>query len=290
MRTLIAKLPPAVIALLLQAAAFAVALLFARITAIQLPPLLFALLCGALAAAFSSIAGLARWWLLIQLLFIPALVLMLSLQLPPNFFLVAFLILLAVYWSTFRTQVPLYLSSRRIWQAMELLLPAPAVEEVVDGEGADSSGRSPSLPLSRCPKSFGPGTREREHSFTFMDLGSGIGGVLTHLAGVRADGRYSGVEAAPLPFLWSWLRIRLGGYRNCQVKWGSLWDCDLSQYDVVFAYLSPVPMDELWQKAHREMRPGTVFISNTFAVADHPPQQTFTVDDLHHSTLYIWHM
>ena len=256
MRTLIVKLPPSVIALLLQAAAFAVALLFARITAIQMPPLLFALLCGALAAAFSRIAGLARWWLLIQLLFVPALMLMLSLKLPPNFFLVAFLILLAVYWSTFRTQVPLYLSSRRIWQTMELLLP--------------------------------PATPDK--NFTFMDLGSGIGGVLTHLAGVRADGHYYGVEAAPLPFVWSWLRIRLGGYRNCQVKWGSLWDCDLSQYDVVFAYLSPVPMDELWQKARREMRPGTVFISNTFAVADHPPQQTFTVDDLHHSTLYIWQM
>ena len=256
MHTLIAKLPPSIIALLLQAAAFSSLLLFARVIAIQLPPLLFALLCGALAAAFSRIAGLARWWLLIQLLFVPALLLMLSLQLPPNFFLVAFLILLVVYWSTFRTQVPLYLSSRRIWQAMELLLP----------------------------------TATPDKNFTFMDLGSGIGGVLTHLAGVRPDGRYYGVEAAPLPFLWSWLRIRLGGYRNCHVQWGSLWDCDLSQYDVVFAYLSPVPMDELWQKARREMRPGTVFISNTFAVADHPPQQTFTVDDLHRSTLYIWHM
>ncbi len=256
MSSLLNKIPPSVIALLLQTAAFACAALIAGATAIHLPPLLFALLCGTLAAAFSRIAGLARWWLLIQFLFIPALVLVLSLQLPPNFFLGAFLVLLAVYWSTFRTQVPLYLSSRRIWQAMELLLPT------------ETPGKN----------------------FTFMDLGSGIGGVLTHLAQARPDGRYFGVEAAPLPFLWSWLRIRLGGYRNCEVQWGSLWDCDLAQYDVVFAYLSPVPMDELWQKARREMRPGTVFISNTFAVADHPPQQTFTVDDLHHSTLYIWLM
>ena len=272
MRALIAKLPPSVVALLLQAAAFAVVLLLVRTTAIQLHPLLFAVLCGALAAAFSRIAGLARWWLLIQLLFVPALLLVLSLQLPPNFFLGAFLVLLAVYWSTFRTQVPLYLSSNKIWQAMELLLPSPTGGEaggngVSNGQGANSSG-----------------------SFTFMDLGSGIGGVLTHLAGARPDGRYYGVEAAPLPFLWSWLRIKLGGYRNCEVKWGSLWDCDLAQYDVVFAYLSPVPMDELWLKARREMRPGSLFISNTFSVADHPPQQTFTVDDLHRSTLYIWHM
>jgi len=256
LRSLIGKLPPSVIALILQAAAFACTLLFVRFAALHLPPLLLALLCGLVAAAFSRIAGLARWWLLIQLLFVPAVVLVLSLDMPPNFFLIVFLILLVVYWSTFRTQVPLYLSSRRIWQALELLLPLPAPDK----------------------------------NFTFMDLGSGIGGVLTHLAGIRPDGRYYGVEAAPLPYLWSRLRIRLGGYRNCSVLWGSLWNCDLAQYDVVFAYLSPVPMDELWQKARNEMRPGTVFISNTFAVTGHPPQQTFTVDDLHHSTLYIWHM
>lgn len=209
-----------------------------------------------LAAAFSHIAGLARWWLLIQLLFMPALVLMLPLNLPPGFFLAAFLIMLAIYWSTFRTQVPLYLSSRKIWQALELLLPPAAAGK----------------------------------HLTFMDLGSGVGGVMTHLARVRPDGHYFGVETAPFPYLLSWLRIRFGGYRNCQVHWGSLWDCDLSQYDMVFAYLSPVPMDKLWQKARSEMRPGTVFVSNTFAVPEQPPHQTFTVDDMHRSTLYIWYM
>lgn len=231
-------------------------LLFARAVDIRLNPVLFALLCGALAAGYSHFAGLARWWLFIQFLFMPAVVLMLSLDLPPNLFLAVFLIMLVVYWSTFRTQVPLYLSSRKIWQALELLLP-PAVPD---------------------------------KNFAFVDLGSGIGGVLTHLAGARPDGRYHGVEAAPLPWLLSWLRIRLGAYRNCEVHWGSLWDCDLSRYDVVYAYLSPVPMEELWWKARNEMRPGAVFISSTFSVPDHPPHQTYTVDDLHQSTLYIWHM
>ena len=222
----------------------------------QFSPLLFALLCGALAAAFSHMAGLAKWWLLIQFLFAPALVLMLALNISPGFFLAAFLILLVVYWSTFRTQVPLYLSSRKAWQALEALLPKPRPEK----------------------------------NLTFMDIGSGIGGVLTHLAKTRPDGRYFGVEAAPLPYLLSWMRIRLGGCHNCEVKWGSLWSCDLAPYDVVFAYLSPVPMDELWQKVCSEMRPGTLFISNTFAVPDHPPQDIITLDDLHHSTLHIWRM
>lgn len=248
------KLPPAVTALLLQLAAFALTLLSVRMAGLQPAPLVFALLCGLLAMTFSRLAGLAGWWLPIQLLFIPALVLVLALDIPPDFFLAAFLILLAVYWSTFRTQVPLYLSSHKVWRALEDFLP------------------------------------DAKTGFRFIDLGSGLGGVLTHLASVRPDGHYSGVESAPLPFLWGWLRVKLGGYRNCNVRWRSIWNCDLAQYDVVFAYLSPVPMERLWRKARAEMRPGTVFISSTFAVPEQTPHETVQVDDLHRSTLLVWRM
>ena len=250
--TLLKKLPPSVTALLLQFAAFALAMLGVRMLDIQFTPLPFALLCGLIAISFSHFAGLARWWLPIQLLFAPALVLMLKLNIPPGVFLAAFFILLVVYWSTFRTQVPLYLSSNKVWHALENFLP------------------------------------DAKAGFRFIDLGSGLGGVLTHLANVRPDGYYSGVESATLPFLWSWLRIR--AYRNCEVHWGSLWECDLAKYDVVFAYLSPVPMKQLWHKASAEMRPETVFISSTFSVPDQAPHETMQVDDLHHSTLLIWRM
>ncbi len=253
MTSLLRRLPPSVLALLLQFAAFLIAALSLRSLGAHATPLAFALLCGVLAAALSRLAGQAFWWLAIQFAFAPAVVLMLALDIPPGFFLAAFLVMLVVYWSTFRTQVPLYLSSEKVWQALAAQLPA-------------------------------------DRTFAFADLGSGIGGVLTYLAKARPQGGYHGVEAAPLPFLWSWLRIRGGGYRNCKVQWGSLWACDLSRYDVVFAYLSPVPMTELWHKARREMRPGSLFISNTFAVPEQPPQQTIAVDDLHRSTLYLWRM
>ena len=252
-----ARLPPAVTALLLQVAAVLLAALSMRV--VQLPPLGFALLCGTYAAAFSHFAGQARWWLYIQFLFVPALVAMLAFDIPSGYFLAVFLVLLVVYWSTFRTQVPLYLSSNKVWRALEDFLPPPGTD------------------------------------FRFVDLGSGLGGVLTHLADVRPDGQYIGVESAPLPFLWSWLRIKFGDHRNCKVHWGSIWDdrleaCNLSQYDVVFAYLSPVPMERLWHKARAEMRPGSVFISSTFAVPEQSPHETVQVDDLHRSTLLVWRM
>lgn len=256
MYALLGKLPPSVKALLLQLLAFLLTLLCMRIADISLDPVVLALLSGILAAVLSYFSGLARWWLLIQLLFAPAIVLMRNLHIPSDWFLVAFLVMLLVYWSTFRSQVPLYLSSKRVWQTLEEILP---------------------------PK-------QPDKSFTFMDIGSGMGGVLTHLVTVRPDGRYFGIEIAPLPYWLSKMRIKLGSYPNCHVQWGSLWDCDLAEYDVVFAYLSPVPMEQLWQKIKQEMRPGTLFVSNSFAVPQFPPQYSITLDDLHHSTLHIWHM
>lgn len=256
MRFILKKFPPSIAALMLQCAAVVLMLPLAEFAGVYGSPLLFAILCGLLAATFSFFAGLASWWLLIQLMFAPAMVLTLAAGLPPSLFLGAFLILLLVYWSAFHTQVPLYLSSNKVRHALEHLLPVAK-----------------------------PGS-----GFIFMDLGSGLGGVLTHLAGIHPDGLYVGVEAAPLPFLWSWLRIKLGGLHNCSVHWGDLWGCDLSQYDIVFAYLSPIPMERLWRKARAEMRPGTLFISSTFAVPDQSPHETVQVDDLHRSTLLIWHM
>lgn len=245
------KLPPVILALLLQFAAFVTVIFGVRLFALSPTPFVFAIACGVLAAAFSYLAKQARWWLPIQLLFVPALAITLNTNIPPVVFLLAFLLMLLLYWSTFRTQVPLYLSSNKVWQALETQLPV-------------------------------------DQPFVFVDLGSGMGGVLTHLSRTHPHGTFHGVETAPLPFIWSWLRIKFGGYRNCRVYWRSLWDCDLAKYDVAFAYLSPVPMAALWEKVQNEMRPNSWFISNTFAVDNHPPQKILQTDDLHHSELYMW--
>ena len=219
---------------------------------ITLPPALLGALTGAFGAILGRIAGLDPWWMVIQCLFPIGLVIAQGATMPSWVWLVMFLGFVVVYWSTFRTQVPLYLSSTKVRRAVVPLLP---------------SG-----------------------SFRFMDVGSGVGGVLTDLAALRADGEYHGIESAPLPWLVSRVRIAVGGHRNCHAHWGSFWDADLSQYDVVFAYLSPVPMAALWEKVRAEMRPGSLFISNTFVVTASTPERTITVDDLHRSTLHIWTM
>jgi hypothetical protein len=221
-----------------------------------LPLWLAALLSGALAALLSRLAGLEAWWQLIALLFAPAAVLLLAVPLRPWVYLLLFVALLLVYWTTFRTRVPLYLSGPRVWQAVQALLPPAA-----------------------------PGQNLR-----MIDLGSGLGGLLLSLATARTDAQFRGVELAPLPALISRVRIAARGLHNCSVRWGSFWPLDLGQYDVVFAFLSPVPMSALWRKVHAEMRPGTLFISSSFEVPGEQATRVIRVDDARGTSLHVWTM
>lgn len=119
-----------------------------------------------------------------------------------------------------------------------------------------------------------------------LDLGCGPGGWLADLHARRPDLALSGVEMAPL----NWLigRLRLG--RRAEVRLGDLWRQDLSPYDVVYAYLSPAPMAALWRKVSLEMRPGSLFISNTFAVPGRAPDETIELNDLSRARLLIWRL
>jgi SAM-dependent methyltransferase len=247
---------PALKALLLQALVLLVVPWLLRAFDAPLSALSAAVLCGLLAAALSWWAGLRRWWLPVQLLFAPALLFAARFELDYRLYLGALVLLGLIFGAVFRTQVPLYLSGRRVWEALSLELPAPAAAA----------------------------------QFSFVDLGCGVGGLLPYLAARHPQGDFHGVELAPLPALIAWLRTRLGRLPNCHVRWGSLWACDLAAYDVVFAFLSPVPMPALWLKARREMRPGSLFISSSFAVPGQSPDREVTVDDLRQTRLMIWKM
>lgn len=205
---------------------------------------------GILAVGLGRAWGLGAWWVPINFFFIPGLSLMLGLGLSANWYLAGFATLLLVYWGGARSQVPLYLSSRKAWRAVAELMPKGAV---------------------------------------LADLGSGLGGMLVYLSRQRPDGRYFGIENAPLPFLVGWLRVHLSG-AHCEMSRSSFWDADLARFDMVYAYLSPVPMADLWRKARAEMRPGTLFVSNSFAVPNMDPSGMIQLDDLHRSTLYLYRL
>ena len=61
-------------------------------------------------------------------------------------------------------------------------------------------------------------------------------------------------------------------------------------FNVVYAFLSPVPMPALWAKARREMKPGSRFISHSFEVPGEFPQRVIPVEGREGARLLVWDM
>ncbi|WP_293775562.1 class I SAM-dependent methyltransferase [uncultured Oxalicibacterium sp.] len=241
------------LALILQLLSFLLVLLLSILLGmfnLLIPVLLAAVLQGGIAAGLSRTVGQARWWWFIQFFFPVVLVLMLGLHLPPTLFLGAFLILLLLYWSTYRTQVPFYPSRLTVWQEVERLLP--------------------------------------EASFRFVDIGSGLGGLPLYLKKQRGDGDYRGVEIAPLP--WSISRLRAFLAKSAvRFERSDYQKLNFADYDVIFAYLSPAAMPALWQKARAEMMPGALLLSYEFTIPDQPADIVITAEG-DKASLYGWRM
>jgi len=84
------------------------------------------------------------------------------------------------------------------------------------------------------------------------------------------------------------LRVGLLGPKNVHIRFGDMWAENLSDYDIVYTFLSPQPMTRLYQKVISEMRPGGTFISNSFAVDGQEPDDIIEVDDRRQTRLLVW--
>lgn len=204
-----------------------------------MPWLETSLIIGCVAFALAGLAKQPVWWRVIHAVFVPLAWWVSQWQIDPGWFLLAFFLLLLIYRGALSGQVPLYLSNAATVEALASVIAT--------------------TPAAR-----------------FVDLGAGIGSSVIPLSRQFSAAHFAGVENAPLTWLMGWLRSR--GQNNLQWSYGSFWEAPLSQYDVVYAFLSPAPMPELWRKAQLEMRPGSLFISNSFPIPDLEPESIIEVD------------
>lgn len=213
-------------------------------------PLAAAAVQGLCAAVASHKLGAAKWWLIIHLAFLPLVLWLSHIGIRPSWYLAAFVLLLLIYWRTDKSQVPLYLSNAATAAVVAKLLP--------------------------------------DKPCHVADLGCGHGGLLRQLARARPDCEFLGIEHAPLP--WLWARVASLGLPNLSIRYGDFWKIHLGLFDVVYAFLSPVPMPRLMTKARAEMRPETLLISNSFAVPDGAPDDIVSVFDRRETLLYCYRM
>lgn len=216
-----------------------------------LPWLESSLSIGALAFLLACLTRQPGWWRLIHASFAPAAALASGLDIAPEWYLAAFVLTFLVYRGALTSRVPLYLSSRETTRALAELLAGESARKVID-------------------------------------LGAGTGSVVCALAAMREDIEVSGVENSPLPWAVGFLRAMAS--RNRRWTFGSLWEVSLAEYDVAYAFLSPAPMRRLWLKVKDEMRPGSLFVSNSFSVPDVEASARIDVDDARGTQLYCYRL
>ncbi|AMK76474.1 MULTISPECIES: class I SAM-dependent methyltransferase [Methylomonas] len=204
---------------------------------------------GCLAALFSRSFRQPIWWLPIHLLFVPAVLLGLTWQVPAGLYLLVLLLLTLLFWGTVKGDVPLFLSSPAV---------SDALIEIANSEGAQS----------------------------FADIGAGVGTVVVPLGKARPDISIVALERAPLPWLLAAWRCR--DLANVRVGLSSFWDEDLRQFDVVFAFLSPLVMAKIGEKIRREMRPGSLFVSSSFPIPNSEPESVLELNDRRKTRLYCY--
>lgn len=255
----ITNLKPATLAILIQCIAFvAVSLIFNGINTVSmiffhvelnLPFFSLVIAQAILSTLMAYSMNMAIWWRWIHFCFPVAIWVMSQLPIPNTFYLFGFVVTLSLYWTTFRTQVPFFPSTPVIWKEVVKLIP-------------------------------------QDKTIRMIDIGSGLGDMSMHVAKVRSNSIVEGIEIAPLPWLVSVLRAKLGGSRAV-FKMGDYHALNFADYDVIFAYLSPAAMHALWQKAQVEMRSGSLLVSYEFEIESVPPTRTIRRNH-HEKGLYVW--
>ena len=232
--------------------------LLGLIIAIGLNPLLplelsglvtFLILQSSCAMLSSKLLRQPIWWLAIHLLFLPAALALHSLQLSAHWYLLILVVLILVFWGTIKGDVPLFLSSTAV---------VDSVSQLITQESAQY----------------------------FAELGAGIGTVTVPIAQQHPQLIINAWERAPIPWIINHWRSR--HYANSHCYRSTLWSCDFSQYDVIFAFLSPAIMPELGAKLKTAMRPGSLLISSSFAIPDWQPETIKQLNDMAKTQLYCY--
>ncbi len=212
-------------------------------------PIVFLVTQSGLAVGSAFLLRQPSWWIPIHLLFLPSIFIFFTLALPSWFYLIAVVILTLIFWGTIRGDVPLFLSSTEVTEAVTVLL-------------------------------------KKENVQAFVDLGAGVGSVAIPIAKKIPTISVEAWEHAPLPWLISVFRGRR--LLNFTASRRNFFTADFSKYDVIFAFLSPRVMPEISEKLKGEMRAGTLFISSSFPAPNWQPESILHINDRRKTVLFCY--
>jgi Putative methyltransferase len=207
------------------------------------------LIFHSIAAYFAArLIKLPLSWGILNLLIAPSVILYVTFDIPQWPLALAIALTAIIYLPTFWTRVPFYPTSRATYDEILKLLP-------------------------------------EDKELNFIDIGCGFGTMLFYLSKKRPKIKFYGVELGPLPLIVSFFRSLFRS--NLKINSKNFWAVSLSEYQIAYAFLAPDPMPKLWDKAKKEMKPGSVFISNSFPVPGRALKE-IKIEDNTKSVVYVY--
>lgn len=120
------------------------------------------------------------------------------------------------------------------------------------------------------------------------DLGSGWGNVAIHLAHRFPQCQVIGYESSPVPYLFSKFWAFLDRSPNLRIYRKNFFSEDLSDATLIYCYLYPAAMDKLSLKFAKELKPGTMIFSNTFALSGWESLHVVNIADIYNTRVYMY--
>lgn len=124
-----------------------------------------------------------------------------------------------------------------------------------------------------------------EREGTVVDCGSGWGTVLFSLSKMEPERSLMGIENSPIPLLTARI-INLITKSGIRFIRGNIYKIDLSEAAVILCYLYPGGMKRFSSEIIPKLKPGTVIISNYFALPGLAPEKSVILEDIYHSHIY----
>lgn len=126
------------------------------------------------------------------------------------------------------------------------------------------------------------------HAKNIYELGSGWGGLAFAIARTCPEATIHAFELSWLPWLVSSCVCKICHYQNVRIYRKNFFFTSLGEADVVVCYLYPGAMHKLQPVFEKELKPGALVLSNSFAVPGWKPHAVIPVNDLWHSKIYVY--
>lgn len=125
--------------------------------------------------------------------------------------------------------------------------------------------------------------------YTIIDLGSGRGELTRSIARAVPQAKVIGIEMAKIPYWQSVLLQRIFGTENLSYLCLDFFPFDCSNVDAVVFYLSGPFARRVGEKLWKELKPGSLVISHTFALeAPWQPAEVLNFRSPFKETIYVY--